>query len=41
VRNQRESLQNPPYSASELLDTFRSLELSTTVAALEPMQDLL
>jgi hypothetical protein len=41
VRNQRESLQHPPYSAGELLDTFRSLALATTVAALEPMQDLL
>ena len=41
VRSQRESLQHPSYSARELLDTFRSLELATTVAALEPMQDLL
>jgi hypothetical protein len=41
VQNQRESLQHPPYSARELLDTFRRLELATTVAALEPMQDLL
>jgi len=41
VRNQRESLQHPPYSAREILDTFRSLELATTVAALEPMLGLL
>ena len=41
VRNQRASLRHPPYSVGELLDTFRSLELATTVAALEPMQDLL
>ena len=41
VRDQRLALKNPPKSVRELLDTFLSLQLATTVAALEAMQELL
>ncbi len=41
VRDQRLALSRPTRSAGELLDTFLSLGLAGTVAALEPMQDLL
>ena len=41
VRDQRTSLKSPARSVRELLDTFRSLGLASTVSALEDMQDLL
>lgn len=41
VRDQRQFLNNPPRSVRELLDTFLSLGLPGTVAALESMQELL
>jgi predicted nucleic acid-binding protein len=41
VRDQRQSLRNPPQSARQLLDTFLSLGLASTVSALESMQELL
>jgi predicted nucleic acid-binding protein len=41
VREQRASLVNPPRSSSELLATFLSCGLASTVAALEEMQSLL
>jgi hypothetical protein len=41
VRDQRESLKCPEQSVKELLDTFLSLGLASTVSALEPMQELL
>jgi hypothetical protein len=41
VRDQRQSLQNPPQSVRQLLDTFLSLGLASTVSALESMQELL
>lgn len=41
VRDQRQTLRNPPRSVSELLDTFRALGLASTVAALEPLHDVL
>jgi hypothetical protein len=41
VRDQRQMLKNPPRSVRELLDTFRALGLAGTVAALEPMRELL
>lgn len=41
VRDQRRMLKNPPRSVRELLDTFLSFGLASTVAALEPMHELL
>ena len=41
VRDQRQMLKNPPRSARALLDTLLSLGLAITVAALEPMRELL
>ena len=41
VRDQRQALRNPPRSVRELLDTFLSLGLASTVSALESMQELL
>ena len=41
VRDQRESLQNPPRSVRELLDTLLQLGLTSTVARLEGMLELL
>ena len=41
VRDQRQMLKNPPRSVHELLDTFLSLGLASTVAALEPLRELL
>lgn len=41
VRDQRNALQNPPKSVRELLDTFLSLQLAGTVAALETMVEVL
>lgn len=41
VRAQREQLKNPPRSARELLDTLLEQRLVRTVAALEPMIELL
>jgi hypothetical protein len=41
VRNQRLALKNPPVSTSELLNTFLSLGLATTVAHLQSMEGLL
>ena len=41
VRDQRLALSRPPRSVRELLDTFLSLGLAGTVAALETMQELL
>ena len=41
VRDQRLALSRPARSVRELLDSFRSLGLAETVAALETMQDLL
>lgn len=41
VRDQRLALTRPTRSARELLDTFLSLGLASTVAALEPMHELL
>jgi len=41
VRDQRLSLTRPSLSVRELLDIFLFLGLAGTVAALEPMQDLL
>ncbi len=41
VRSQRQALKNPPVSASELLNTFLSLGLATTVAHLQSMEELL
>jgi len=41
VRCQREALKKPPVSVPELLNTFLSLGLATTVAHLETMKDLL
>ncbi len=41
VRGQREALRNPPHSIRELLNTFLSLGLASTVARLESMQELL
>jgi len=41
VRSQRQMLKNPPRSVRELLDTLLLLGLASTVAALEPMHELL
>jgi hypothetical protein len=41
VRCQRQALKNPPVSISDLLNTFLSLGLATTVAHLQTMKDLL
>jgi predicted nucleic acid-binding protein len=41
VKEQRASLKSPPMDARTLLDTFLERGLVTTVAALEPMIDLL
>jgi len=41
VRDQREGLKNPPFSADELLDEFLARELTETVAQLRTMQELL
>jgi hypothetical protein len=41
VKEQRESLKNPPKTIDELLDTFLSLGLTTTVESLRTMQLLL
>jgi predicted nucleic acid-binding protein len=41
VRDQRQSLKNPPRSVRELLDTFLSLGMASTVLALESMQELI
>ncbi|MGH8700316.1 MAG: PIN domain-containing protein, partial [Burkholderiales bacterium] len=41
VRDQRESLKNPPFSVSELLNEFLARELAETVAQLKSMQQLL
>lgn len=41
IKKQRESLKNPPRTIEELLDTFLSLGLSTTVESLRTMQQLL
>lgn len=41
VRDQRLSLRNPKQTVRELLDTFLSLGLASSVSALETMQDLL
>lgn len=41
VRDQRLALRHPALSVRELLDSFLSLGLAGTVAALETMQDLL
>lgn len=41
VRNQRLSLSNPPKTVRDMLDTLLTLELVATVAALEPMSELL
>jgi hypothetical protein len=41
VRDQRQALKKPERTVRELLDTFLSLELAGTVAALEQMQELL
>jgi hypothetical protein len=40
VRAHRQSLKNPPKSVDELFDMYRAFGLATTVAALEPMQNL-
>ncbi|MEW6039625.1 MAG: PIN domain-containing protein [Pseudomonadota bacterium] len=40
VRDQRQSLRNPPQSVRELLDTFLSLGLASSVSLLETMQEL-
>jgi len=41
VRDQRESLRNPPFSVDELLNEFLARELAETVAQLKAMQQLL
>jgi hypothetical protein len=41
VRDQRLSLKAPPRSVRELLDTFLSLGLASTVTALDTMQEVL
>jgi predicted nucleic acid-binding protein len=41
VRDQRLSLRNPPQSARQLLDTFLSLGLASSVSGLESMIELL
>jgi hypothetical protein len=41
VKEQRESLKNPPRTIEELLDTFLSLGLTTSVESLRRMQQLL
>jgi hypothetical protein len=41
VRSQRQMLKNPPRSVREFLDTLLLLGLASTVAALEPMHELL
>jgi hypothetical protein len=41
VRDQRSALRYPPRSVRELLDTFQSLGLASTVALLEEMHELL
>jgi predicted nucleic acid-binding protein len=41
VRDQRESLKNPPMSVHELLNEFLARELAETVALLRSMQQLL
>jgi hypothetical protein len=41
VRNQRQMLKNPPRSVRQFLDTLLLLGLASTVAALEPMHELL
>jgi hypothetical protein len=41
VRDQRESLKNPPFSTAELLNEFLARELAETVAQLKAMQQLL
>ena len=41
VRGQRQALKNPPYSTSDLLNTFLSLGLATTVAHLQSMEELI
>jgi hypothetical protein len=41
VRDQRQSLKNPPVSVDELLNEFLARELAETVAHLQTMQQLL
>jgi hypothetical protein len=41
VRDQRESLKNPPRSVDELLNEFLARELAGTVVQLKSMSDLL
>lgn len=41
VRDQRLALKAPPRSARQLLDTFLSLGLASTVSALDTMQEVL
>ena len=41
VREQRAALKNPPRSVSELLDTFLTLGLASTVTSLRSMHNLL
>jgi predicted nucleic acid-binding protein len=41
VRGQRQALRNPPVSSSDLLNTFLSLGLATTVAHLQSMEGLI
>ena len=41
VRSQRLAIKNPPFSASDLLNTFLTLGLATTVAHLQSMEELL
>lgn len=41
VRDQRESLKNPPFSVEELLNEFLARGLAETVAQLKTMQQLL
>lgn len=41
VRDQRESLKNPPMSVDDLLNEFLSRELAETVAQLNTLRDLL
>lgn len=41
VRRQRAALKNPPKSATELIDTFTSLQLPTLAERLRPFRDLI
>jgi hypothetical protein len=41
VKAQRQRLKQPPMSAPDILQTFLKLGLSTTVAALEDMVELI